>query len=496
MFARVAAVGGVAAIVVGLAAAPASADAGVTSLSVSSGTVGTVVHVLGSGFSNATGVTFNGVAGTAFALIGDGEVDATVPATATSGAVDVVMSDSSVVAGPTFTVLPTLSLIGSTGSVFYPSTVRLTATLSSGGAGLAGQSVTLQTRPAASQTWGNGPTATTGSNGAATFTMRPVANTVYRAAFTPTASYGAATSNSVSVHEHPSITFPLPTTMPILTSIKVKGSVRPVQTGQVALQRYYSGAWHTVGHGTLSTYGNYTVTIKLPAKGTFSYRVRRYSDPTQAGNTTAAKKVLGVDRTLRSGLSGADVTALQKRLAALHYDVGRITGGYNFDTFHAVVAFEKIQGMTRDGVVGTSVWKALIAPRVPHLRHPISGVAAIEVDLTHQVLYYAVNAKIVRIFDSSTGGGYYYQGSDGSWQRAITPTGHFSVKYKVDHWVKSKLGVLYRPAYFNYAGYAIHGEPEVPSYPASHGCVRITVPAMDRLYSKLYVGLSVWIYHT
>ena len=41
---------------------------------------------------------------------------------------------------------------------------------------------------------------------------------------------------------------------------------------------------------------------------------------------------------------------------------------------------------------------------------------------------------------------------------------------------------------------AIHGEPEVPSYPASHGCVRITVPAMDRFYAKLVNGESVWIY--
>jgi N-acetylmuramoyl-L-alanine amidase len=60
--------------------------------------------------------------------------------------------------------------------------------------------------------------------------------------------------------------------------------------------------------------------------------------------------------------------------------------------------------------------------------------------------------------------------------------------------VTSKLGTLYRPAYFNNSGYAVHGEGEVPSYPASHGCVRITVPAMDRLNAKLPIGLSIWIY--
>ena len=68
------------------------------------------------------------------------------------------------------------------------------------------------------------------------------------------------------------------------------------------------------------------------------------------------------------------------------------------------------------------------------------------------------------------------------------------MRYKVNHWVTAPLGTLYRPAYFNDGGYAIHGEGAVPSYPASHGCVRITVPAMDRLYDLLPVGLSVWIY--
>jgi lipoprotein-anchoring transpeptidase ErfK/SrfK len=34
----------------------------------------------------------------------------------------------------------------------------------------------------------------------------------------------------------------------------------------------------------------------------------------------------------------------------------------------------------------------------------------------------------------------------------------------------------------------------VPTYPASHGCVRITDPAMDRLYDLLRIGTPVTIY--
>jgi lipoprotein-anchoring transpeptidase ErfK/SrfK len=52
---------------------------------------------------------------------------------------------------------------------------------------------------------------------------------------------------------------------------------------------------------------------------------------------------------------------------------------------------------------------------------------------------------------------------------------------------------MYRPNYF-YGGYALHGSSSVPAYPASHGCVRITVPAMDRLWAALRVGMPLAVY--
>jgi lipoprotein-anchoring transpeptidase ErfK/SrfK len=52
---------------------------------------------------------------------------------------------------------------------------------------------------------------------------------------------------------------------------------------------------------------------------------------------------------------------------------------------------------------------------------------------------------------------------------------------------------MYRPDYFH-GGYAVHGMTSVPAYPASHGCVRMTVPAMDRMWSSLWVGMPVAIY--
>src|SRR3954470_9540303 len=497
MLARVAAVVGTTAVVLSIATAPASAaTASVSGYAPASARAGATIDIQGTELQTVTDVVFpdggSGAHATPVSATST-DVQVVVPQTARSGAVSVTDSTATTTAPMSFTVLPTATLSSTVGSVNFPATAVLTATLSSGPAHLPGQAGKLQSQRLGTTTWTDGPQGTTDSNGQVKFTVKPLASTLYRVAFAPTGFYGAATTNTVRINQHPKVTMYLPTIAPILTAVKVKGNVRPVQTGPVRLQRFYSGAWHLVSTASLSSTGRFVFTTKLRTKTTYLFRVKRPADTHQAGANSASAKVLGVSRTLRSGLSGPDVTALQRRLAALHYDVGRITGTYNFDTQHAVTAFEKVQRMTRDGVVGTSVWSALGAPRLPHLRHPLQG-AAVEVNLARQVLLYAVNGKIVRIFDSSTGGGYYYTGSDGTRQRAITPTGHFAIRYKVDHWVKSKLGVLYRPAYLNYSGFAIHGEPEVPSYPASHGCVRITVPAMDRFYAKLVNGESVWIY--
>ncbi len=36
----------------------------------------------------------------------------------------------------------------------------------------------------------------------------------------------------------------------------------------------------------------------------------------------------------------------------------------------------------------------------------------------------------------------------------------------------------------------------VPAYPDSHGYVRMMVPAMDRMWSSLWVGLPVAVYRS
>jgi lipoprotein-anchoring transpeptidase ErfK/SrfK len=196
---------------------------------------------------------------------------------------------------------------------------------------------------------------------------------------------------------------------------------------------------------------------------------------------------------LRLDSRGSAVLTLQQRLAALHYfDVAKADGAFGPGTYHAVVAFQKVQGLTRDGIAGPATWARLARPDVPAARYWLA-TTSLEVNLAKQVIYYVSGGTIQRIIDASTGSGAWYY-SHGRWARAITPTGRYRIYWRYPGgWQPGPLGSMYRPDYFH-GGYAVHGMTSVPAYPASHGCVRMTVPAMDRMWSSLWVGMPVAIY--
>ena len=66
--------------------------------------------------------------------------------------------------------------------------------------------------------------------------------------------------------------------------------------------------------------------------------------------------------TLQEGSTGADVTVLQQRLAALGYNVGAPDGSFGAGTKAAVIQFQTKKNITpADGVVNQATWSALLA---------------------------------------------------------------------------------------------------------------------------------------
>jgi lipoprotein-anchoring transpeptidase ErfK/SrfK len=196
-------------------------------------------------------------------------------------------------------------------------------------------------------------------------------------------------------------------------------------------------------------------------------------------------------RSLHPGDHGNDVRDLQTRLKAMHYDPGAVTGKYGNDTVPAVWAFQKVNHISPSSTVGPATWKALAHPVVPTPLIPKGERSRVEVDIKHQLMYVYRKGSLVLISHISTGSGQLYK-VRGHWERAITPTGNFRVERRIKGWHQSDLGYLYNPLYFH-NGFAIHGEGEVPLYPASHGCVRIPLHTADIVPVLVSNGTAVYL---
>lgn len=176
------------------------------------------------------------------------------------------------------------------------------------------------------------------------------------------------------------------------------------------------------------------------------------------------------DITLRSGSTGPEVAYLQTILRRGSYPAGKIDGTFDYSTLQAVYAFEKVHGLTRDGVVpGRQMLEIARKGRPPTPDRWAKNF--IDVDISRQVLFEVRDNKVIRTIPVSTGNEEYYT-VDGETYKAHTPRGNFRIERKIAGKRVSRLGTLWWPSYFT-GGYAIHGSDSVPTYPASHGCVRI-----------------------
>lgn len=192
------------------------------------------------------------------------------------------------------------------------------------------------------------------------------------------------------------------------------------------------------------------------------------------------------------GDSGAAVTELQQRLTQLGYWLGTADGQFGVLTSQAVMAFQKVHGLNRSGAVDAATRAALAAPR---RFAPRAGGDHVEVDKAQQVLVIVRGGQPLFTFNTSTGTEKPYEYA-GTTYLADTPTGTFTMSREIDGVRESNLGTLYRPKYFTSDGIAIHGSASVPSYPASHGCVRLTNAATDFVWANdlIPIGTKVIVY--
>lgn len=266
--------------------------------------------------------------------------------------------------------------------------------------------------------------------------------------------------------------------------IRATGIVTPYVPGQVVTVRAVTSR-RTVSLQHLpirqvGNHGEWQAAFRATRIGTLQVRAGHAETP-ELGRIDAVSRPVSVFLPIAGpGAVGTRVLFLQNRLYALGYSTPR-GGRYDFATAQAVLTFRKVNGLGRLYTANRIVYGYLangrggFVPRFP--RQP----KHVEADLTRQVLaLVSRGGRVYRVLTLSSG-------------KASTPTvlGTFHV-YSKDFGTNAK-GMV--DSNYFVGGYAIHGYPDVPLYPASHGCLRIPIPLAGFVYRWIDYGDPVDVYY-
>jgi hypothetical protein len=225
--------------------------------------------------------------------------------------------------------------------------------------------------------------------------------------------------------------------------------------------------------------GSFTTTFgAVESPGSYFVRAIHEATAAQKAATSERARFGAVRASSGSGSNGQHVRLLQITLRRLKY-VTPLNGRHDAATGRAVMAYRKVNGMSRTFSANTNVMRSLFAGKGGFkLKFPKAG-KHLEADLSRAVLVLADKGKVQRIYHTSPG-------------KPSTPTvrGSFRV-YRKQPGTNAK-GMVHS-AYF-IRGYAVHGYKSVPAYGASHGCLRVPIPNARSIYDWLTMGTRVDVY--
>lgn len=199
--------------------------------------------------------------------------------------------------------------------------------------------------------------------------------------------------------------------------------------------------------------------------------------------------------------SGSEAARLQQRLLDTGFWVQSVDGNYGLTTRQAVMAVQKYAGLPANGSLNADT-AAFLSGMTDKARGRASAGTLIEVDKSRQLLFFVIEGVTHWVLNTSTGTEVPYERPNSNNPEiiergsSVTPAGLHAVnRQRADGWWPGDLGEIYRPKYF-IGGVAVHGSNSIPNYPASHGCVRVSVPAMDWIWENDLMPMNspVWVH--
>jgi len=271
--------------------------------------------------------------------------------------------------------------------------------------------------------------------------------------------------------------------------VVVKGVVRPYVSGQrvlvkvdrggkrvereeVALERRRDGS------------GEFELSFRAAKTGKHTITAEHVATPELAAVSTRYKVHAIKTPRAGGGARGQRVRLLQTALTDQGYAVGR-SGRFDRNTAYAVAALRNVNRLGREGYASKRVYELLFRNRAAFkLRSPQAwrqGTKGkhVEFDKSRQVIVLARYGKPERVVYTSSG-------------TSSTPTIYGRYRfYRKSPGTNSK-GMVHSSYFIR--GYAIHGYKSVPTYPASHGCLRVPIPLARGVFNWVDVGDPIHSY--
>lgn len=260
-------------------------------------------------------------------------------------------------------------------------------------------------------------------------------------------------------------------------SWRVAGSIVPAGAVQVRISR----AGKLVQTRTVTPGASGRFSLRLRGRRAGAYRVvAMHSATATLAYARSKRRPVRVHRA-RAGIGarGFAVRKLQFRLRQAGYVPGA-AGRFDARTARAVLAFRKTTGMARTMYASPAVFRRLARGggrfRVRYRGHG----RHVEADLSKQVMaLIGRGGRVQRIYPISSGA-----------PNSPTVLGRFRV-YRRDAGTNA-IGMIHS-SYF-YGAYAIHGYRSVPTYPASHGCLRVPPEDAWSIFQWIRYGTRVDVY--
>jgi lipoprotein-anchoring transpeptidase ErfK/SrfK len=264
--------------------------------------------------------------------------------------------------------------------------------------------------------------------------------------------------------------------------VTVTGTLTPFVAGQTVRVELYR-KHRKITQQTVRVHAGGVFTAKVRARRDGALGVFAIHDKT-AQQKKAQSNRIGLTAIVPSahvGSHGAKVRLLELGLARLGY-VTKHGPHFTVTTARAVIAFRKVNKMKRITSASKKVFRMLFAGEGGFkLRYPDAGAGGkhVEFDWSRQVLVLARGGTPVRIYHASSG-------------KPSTPTVFGTFHFNRRQAGTNAHGMVWTTYFFG--GYAIHGYSSVPTYAASHGCIRVPIPNAHSIYRWLNLGDPIFVY--